>query len=175
MYETRNDLSQTTREKVIGLLGPQLAGAIDLRYQAKQAHWNVKGANFIALHKLFDDVSEALEEYIDLIAERIVQLGGVAEGTIQYAVKRTPLRPYSLGAADGSEHVSALADALSSFGKGAREAISVCEDQGDHDSADLFTKVSRGIDKNLWFVEAHAFGGKKAASAEKPPRRKQVA
>jgi starvation-inducible DNA-binding protein len=174
MYETRNDLSEATREKVIGLLGPRLAGAIDLRYQAKQAHWNVKGPNFIALHKLFDDVSEACEEYIDIIAERIVQLGGVAEGTIQQAVKRTPLRPYTLGAADGSEHVVALADALSAFGKGAREGISLCAEQGDHDSADLFTKVSRGIDKQLWFVEAHAFGGKKAVS-EKPPRKKQVA
>ncbi len=174
MYETRNDLSEGTREKVIDLLAPQLAAAIDLRYQAKQAHWNVKGANFIALHGLFDNVAEACEEYIDLIAERIVQLGGVAEGTIQQAVKRSPLRPYLLGAADGSEHVVALADALSSFGKGARETISSCDERHDHDSADIFTKVSRGIDKQLWFVEAHAFGGKKAA-AEKPPRKKQVA
>jgi starvation-inducible DNA-binding protein len=173
MYETRNDLPEATRAKVAELLGPQLAGAIDLRYQAKQAHWNVKGPNFIALHKLFDDVAEECEKYVDVIAERIVQLGGAAEGTIQSAAKRTPLRPYPLAIADGAQHVDALADAIAAFAKGARQMIARAAGHGDHDTADILTKVSRGIDKQLWFVEAHAPPGTRAA--ERAPRKKQVA
>jgi starvation-inducible DNA-binding protein len=156
MYETENDIPKTQREPLIALMTQRLADAIDLQLQMKQAHWNVKGPNFIGLHELFDDIDEAVEEYVDLIAERIVQLGGIAEGTVRVAASRSRLPEYPLDIADGSSHVEAVARALSTFGHDARMTIDEASALEDADTADIFTEVSRGIDKWLWFVEAHS-------------------
>ena len=155
MFKTKNDLPETTRVKAIELLNARLADCIDLQTQTKQAHWNVKGPNFIALHELFDKVNEDVEDYVDDIAERAVQLGGVAEGTASMAAKRSSLAGYPATTVDGRSHVEALSSALAAFGAAARKAIDQCDKLGDPDTADLFTEVSRGIDKWLWFVEAH--------------------
>jgi starvation-inducible DNA-binding protein len=154
MFKTKNDLPEATRAAVIELLNARLADCIDLQTQTKQAHWNVKGPNFIALHELFDKINEEVEDYVDDIAERVVQLGGVAAGTARMAAERSSLEEYP-NAVDGHGHVEALSTALSTFGKAARKAINDTNDLGDLDTADLFTEVSRGIDKWLWFVEAH--------------------
>jgi starvation-inducible DNA-binding protein len=156
MYKTKNDLSETVREKMIELLNARLADCKDLQTQAKQAHWNVKGPNFIALHELFDKVNEDLDEYVDVIAERAVQLGGVAMGTARIVAKRSTLPEYPTNISDGHDHAEALASALAAFGKVARKAIDEADELGDLDTADIFTEVSRGIDKWLWFVEAHS-------------------
>jgi starvation-inducible DNA-binding protein len=155
MFKTKNDLSEATRIKVIDLLNARLADCIDLQTQTKQAHWNVKGPNFIGLHELFDKINGEVEEYVDEIAERAVQLGGVAEGTARMVAKRTSLTEYPANTLDGHSHVEALSSALAAFGKAARKAIDQANELGDLDTADLFTEVSRGIDKWLWFVEAH--------------------
>jgi len=154
MFKTKNDLSETVRVKAIELLNGRLADAIDLQTQTKQAHWNVKGPNFIALHELFDKVNEDVEDYVDLLAERAVQLGGVAEGTARMAAKRSSLNEYPASAVDGRSHVDALSSALAAFGKSVRKGIDQANELGDLDSADIFTEISRGIDKWLWFVEA---------------------
>src|SRR5712692_7845588 len=112
MYQTKNDLPAQTRADVIAILNARLADSIDLMHQAKQAHWNVRGPTFIALHKLFDEIVDAAEEYMDLIAERAVQLGGIAEGTIQIAVKQSALAEYPLGISAERDHVEALSSAL---------------------------------------------------------------
>ncbi len=155
MYKTKNDLAEATRVKVIELLNARLADCKDLETQTKQAHWNVKGPHFISLHLLFDNINEAVENYVDEIAERAVQLGGVAEGTARVVAKRSSLPEYPLHAADGRSHVDALSSALAAFAKSARQAIDQANELGDLDTADLFTEVSRGVDKWLWFVEAH--------------------
>lgn len=155
MHKTKNDLPEKTRLACIELLNARLADAIDLQSQTKQAHWNVKGPNFIGLHELFDKINEEVENYVDDIAERAVQLGGVAEGTARMAAKRSSLAEYSASAVDGRSHVEALSSALAAFGKSARNAITEANDLGDLDTADLFTEISRGTDKWLWFVEAH--------------------
>jgi starvation-inducible DNA-binding protein len=155
MFKTKNDLPEATRVKAIELLNARLADCIDLQTQTKQAHWNVKGPNFIALHELFDEVNEAVEDYVDDIAERAVQLGGVAEGTARIVAKRSALAEYPAKAVDGRSHVEALSSALAAFGAAARKGIDQADELGDLDTADLFTEVSRGIDKWLWFVEAH--------------------
>ncbi|HZN57685.1 MAG TPA: DNA starvation/stationary phase protection protein Dps [Planctomycetota bacterium] len=155
MFKTKNDLPEPTRLKMIELLNARLADCIDLQTQTKQAHWNVKGPHFIALHKLFDEINEAVEEYVDEIAERAVQLGGVVEGTARKVAQRSSLPEYGARGPDGRTHVEALASALSAFGATARHAIEETGGAGDMDTADLFTEVSRGIDKWLWFVEAH--------------------
>ncbi len=155
MYETRNDLAEKTRKAVTQKLNELLAPAIDLGLQAKQAHWNVKGPNFVGLHELFDEVAKAAEEYADLIAERNVALGGTAEGTLQAVVKRTPLAEYPLAIREWTAHVEAVGQALARFAKDARAAIDAAAKLEDADTADLLTEVSRGLDKLLWMVEAH--------------------
>ena len=156
MYETKNDISLERREELNALMNQRLASAIDLQAQMKQAHWNVKGPGFIGLHELFDKVGEAVESYVDMIAERIVQLGGTAEGTVRVVASRTRLAEYPRQIADGMDHVEAVACALSTFGQEARGTIEEANALDDADTADLFTEVSRGIDKWLWFVEAHS-------------------
>src|SRR5580700_12012134 len=151
MYETENDLPLSSRSSLVGLLNQRLADAVDLQTQMKQAHWNVKGPHFIGLHELFDQIDEAVESYVDLIAERIVQLGGVAEGTVRVAAARSQLEEYPLDIADGHLHVEAVARALSTFGSAARKTIDEAAAFDDADTADIFTEVSRGIDKWLWF------------------------
>jgi len=155
MNPTKNDISEASRSKVIALCNERLADAIDLQTQCKFANWNVKGANFIALHELFDKVNEDVEDYIDLIAERAVQLGGVAEGTARIAAKRSSLAEYSVATTAGRDHAAALSSALASFGKSVRRAIDTSNEFNDADSADIFTEISRGVDKWLWMVEAH--------------------
>src|SRR2546425_1558026 len=155
-YETLNDLPESARAQVIDLLNERLADAIDLQTQMKQAHWNVKGPQFIALHKLFDEINEAVESYVDLLAERVVQLGGIAEGTVGVVRERSTLPGYPLTISTGPEHVAALADALAGFGRTVRVGIEEMNELEDADSADVLTEISRGIDQWLWFVEAHA-------------------
>ena len=156
MYSTKNNIPEQLRTKIIPLLQDRLADSVDLMTQAKQAHWNVKGPSFIALHELFDKIAEDTEEYVDLIAERIVQLGGIAEGTARVVAKRSSLPEYPLNIANGQDHVAALSQALASFGESVRKAIDQSSELKDADAADIFTEISRGVDKYLWFVEAHA-------------------
>jgi starvation-inducible DNA-binding protein len=158
MYPTKNNLAEKVRVDVVELLNARLADAIDLFNQSKQAHWNVKGSQFIALHQLFDEIADHVEEYADSLAERAVQLGGVAEGTSQVVAKRTSLAPYELGLVSGRDHVDALSSALADFGGKVRTAIDTTDGRGDRDTADLFTEISRQVDKDLWFLEAHLQG-----------------
>jgi len=156
MYQTGVDLPESSRIELNALMNQRLASAIDLQMQMKQAHWNVKGPSFIGLHELFDKVDEAVESYVDLIAERIVQLGGIAEGTVRIAATRSQLDEYPLTIADGMVHVVAVSTALSTFGHEARLTIDEATTLNDADTADIFTEISRGIDKWLWFVQAHS-------------------
>ena len=155
MYETENDIDKPRRTGLSALLNLRLADAIDLQMQLKQAHWNVKGPNFISLHELFDKVAAAVELYGDTIAERIVQLGGIAEGTVRVVGMRSRLEEYPLTIGEGTAHVRAVAAAIAKFGSEIRGSISEATQLKDDGTADIFTEVSRGIDKWLWFVEAH--------------------
>ena len=155
MHNTKIDIGADARAGVIELLNARLADAIDLQSQAKQAHWNVKGMNFIALHELFDEVAAEVDGHVDTIAERVTTLGGTAQGTVRVSAANSSLTQYPLEITDGEAHVDALSTALADFGKKVRADIDATEEFGDADTADLFTEVSRGIDKMLWFVEAH--------------------
>jgi starvation-inducible DNA-binding protein len=155
MYKTKIDLSEKVRRNVIVILNERLAYAIDLQTQIKQAHWNVKGPNFIALHELFDKLSDVVLEQIDEIAERVTSLGGTAEGTVAVAAKRSKLKNYPLSITAGKDHLFYLSTQMSVYGKAVREAITDTDELGDADTADLFTGISRDVDKYLWFLEAH--------------------
>lgn len=154
-YPTRNDLSVTVREEVVALLNQTLAATLDLKTQTKQAHWNVKGKDFFQLHELFDEMAGELEGYVDMVAERVTALGGTALGTARVAAEQSVLPEYPLDAVDGEAHVTALADRYGAYGRHVRAAIATTDDLGDADTADLYTEISRTIDKRLWFLEAH--------------------
>jgi starvation-inducible DNA-binding protein len=155
MFSTRNDLSREVRGRMIELLNRQLAETFDLYSQTKQAHWNVKGAQFFQLHELFDKLAEELQGYVDQIAERATALGGLAMGTVRMSAANSQLPELDLNVTDSLAMVEALADRYAALASGMRQAIESAEEQGDADTADLFTEVSRGLDKSLWFLEAH--------------------
>jgi len=155
--DTQNDLPERTRAISIGLLNEHLAGALDLRLQAKQAHWNVKGPQFAALHELFDEVAAGLDESADDLAERVASLGGVAQGTLQAVAQASRLPEYPVDQQWGCDHVQTLSRALAEFGKLVRKAIGDADEAGDAGTADLFTQVSRAADKLLWKVESHGW------------------
>jgi starvation-inducible DNA-binding protein len=168
MYRPIIDLSESARHSVIDILQPRLADSVDLASQAKQAHWTVKGANFIALHELFDRIAASHAEYSDLIAERIATLGGQPRGTVRAAADQSQLPTYPLHITDGSAHVEALSTALAAFGASVRQAIDAASDLGDQSTADVFTEISRGVDKALWFVQAHDLGSPETAQLRPP-------
>lgn len=155
MYETRIDLGRQARLSLARLLNQRLADMIDLFNQTKHAHWNVKGPEFMQLHELFDDVAERVEEGCDLLAERVVTLGVAAEGTTRQSAAASTIGEYDLAAVDGLDHVRALAGQVAKLAASIRGAIQQSAELGDPTTADLFTEISRSLDKDLWFLEAH--------------------
>ena len=155
MYATGIDLSEMKRVQIIEQCNACLADAVDLQLHCKHAHWNVKGPNFIALHQLFDQVNESVEDYIDLIAERAVQLGGIANSTAHIVTTWAHMPENESRSPSERDYVQSLSGALASFGRIAREAIGKSNELDDDVSADIFTEISRGVDKWLWMVEAH--------------------
>lgn len=155
MHQTHNTLSENIRAQSVELLNKHLAAAIDLQAQMKQAHWNVRGPGFNAIHELFDKVSTEVGAFSDLLAERAGGLGGTAHGTVQVAADRSFLVPYPLGIASGKDHVFAVSGTLAAFGQSVREAIAESAKSGDSATSDLFTEVARGIDQQLWLIESH--------------------
>jgi starvation-inducible DNA-binding protein len=155
LFTSRIDLDEQSREKLVGLLNQQLADTFDLYSQTKQAHWNVKNMQFYQLHELFDELAEQLHEHVDMIAERATALGGVAMGTARIAARTSRIEEYPLDTVDSLQHVEALALRFASYAATTRAAIDQAIRWDDQGSADLFTDISRGMDKALWFLEAH--------------------
>ncbi|MGL5034642.1 MAG: DNA starvation/stationary phase protection protein Dps [Microcystaceae cyanobacterium] len=155
IYPTRIDLSLEIRTEVINSLGLTLATTLDLHTQIKQAHWTVKGLDFFQLHQLFDELATEIEDYVDLVAERITALGGTPLGTARIAASVSLLPEYPFDSVQGIDHVTALADRFALYGSHVRKAIATTGDLGDADTSDLYTEISRTIDKRLWFLEAH--------------------
>lgn len=159
MYRKNYALSEEQQTKLIEMLNRRLADTIDLQLHSRQAYWNVKGPNFMSLRELFDNVAEGVEKYADLIAERIVQLGGTAEGTAHAVAGRSALDGYSLSNVLGNGLIDALATTLIEFGRHARYASEQAIELKDADTAAIFTEIARGIDKWLWFVETSQQAG----------------
>jgi starvation-inducible DNA-binding protein len=154
-HETRNKLETNAKAVAIELLNARLADTIDLALVAKQAHWNVKGRTFIGVHKMLDELRDDVDEYVDLIAERVTALGGTALGTSQIVVRSSTVEPYPVDIYKVEDHLRALADRYGRVANAVRANIDDADEAGDADTADLFTEVSRGLDKWLWFIEAH--------------------
>ena len=154
-HATRNDLKSNVKKSSIELLNARLADAIDLALITKQAHWNIKGPHFIAIHEMLDGFRTELDNHVDTIAERAVQLGGTALGTSQVVAAESKLAPYPTDIYKTKDHLAALIDHYAAMAKSARAAIDEASEAGDADTADIFTAYSRALDKSLWFLEAH--------------------
>ena len=154
-YKTQNDLSSNAKTVALGVLNARLADAIDLALLTKQAHWNIKGPHFIALHEMIDGFRTEIDTHVDTIAERIVQLGGTALGTSQSVADTTTLPPYPTDIHTTKDHLAALIDRYGKIANSVRAAIDETGDSGDADTADILTGFSRALDKALWFLEAH--------------------
>jgi starvation-inducible DNA-binding protein len=157
-FPTRIDVPDQDRKALINLLNERLADTADLYSQIKQAHWNVKGLDFFQLHELFDQIAGEVFPYIDLIAERVTALGGVALGTARMAAAGSSLPEYPVDATEGREHLKALIDRYAAFTASIRKAIDAADEHHDKATADIFTEISRTVDKQLWFLEAHLQG-----------------
>lgn len=155
LHSTRNDLNAELREKIFTLLNQHLADTFDLYSQTKQAHWNVKGPHFFALHELFDKLAAQLADDVDTIAERATALGGTARGTARQSVAASRLSEYPPDATTGTQHAEALVVRYAALTATCRSAIDAAGQLGDAVTADLFTEISRGLDKSLWFLESH--------------------
>lgn len=154
-YRTENNLSSNTKTASINLLNARLAEAIDLALLTKQAHWNIKGPQFIALHEMFDGFRTEIDTHVDTLAERVVQLGGAALGTVQTVAKATSLAPYPTDIHQSKDHLAAMIERYGKAANAVRAAIDEADEAGDADTADIFTAYSRALDKSLWFLEAH--------------------
>jgi len=155
MFKSANDLQSNVKTVAIELLNARLADTIYLALVTKQAHWNLKGPRFIAIHEMLDGFRTQIDEYVDTMAERAVQLGGTALGTTQTVAKGTTLPPYPTDIHAIDDHLSALIERYGKVANAVRKAIDMAAEAGDADTADIFTEASRGLDKALWFLEAH--------------------
>jgi starvation-inducible DNA-binding protein len=155
MHQTRNDLQSNAKAVAIELLNARLADAIDLALLTKQAHWNLKGPRFIAVHEMLDGFRTEVDGFVDTMAERVAQLGGTALGTTQAVAKGTTLQPYPTDIYRINDHLAALIERYGRVANATRKAIDSAAEAGDADTADIFTEASRGLDKALWFLEAH--------------------
>lgn len=158
LHPSKNPIAENVRASMVALLQKHLATAIDITYQTKQAHWNVKGMNFIAVHKLFDELHEVTEADVDMIAERLTGLGGQAHGTVQAASEGTLLEPYPLDIVKSEDHLRRLADSYSRWSADVEKGIEEASEAGDPLTEDLLTEVGRGLDKSLYFLESHFQG-----------------
>lgn len=154
-YKSNVGVPEENRQAIIALLNARLADSIDLRSQIKWAHWNLKGMHFIQLHELFDSVSSHVDDQSDTIAERIATIGGVANGTAREVASKSGLKEADLSAADGPSMLKFLVHNVAHHTNALRTAVQESTDLGDPITADLFTTVTRELDKDLWFLEAH--------------------
>ena len=155
LHTTKNDTKSNAKAVSMECLEARLADSLDLGLVTKQAHWNLKGPQFIGVHLMLDKFRGEQDEWTDSIAERIVQLGGTAKGTVQEIDKRTALPAYPTDIYKVADHLAALIERYAACANAMRKNIDETDDAGDADTADLFTEVSRGLDKQLWFLEAH--------------------
>jgi len=155
MFKTQIDIPSNSKKAVIEMMNKALAATLDLALIIKQAHWNVKGPRFIMIHEMLDGFRETLDEHTDTIAERVVQLGGVAYGTTQNIAEATVLKPYPTDIHSVEDHIHALINAYGEVANLVRKYVDETAEAGDQDASDILTAASRQLDKDLWFLEAH--------------------
>jgi starvation-inducible DNA-binding protein len=144
MDTSKNDLSETVRNQIIELCNARLADAVDLQLQCKYEQWNVKGPDVVALQEFFNQVHEDVGHYADRIAERTVQLEGIANCTEHVVPTWAHLAEFNAVNAGERAFIQTLASALASFGKITDQARDRCNELDDIVTTEMFTEISRG-------------------------------
>src|SRR6218665_226758 len=168
-FPSHVNLPREARSELVELLNSCLATSIDLHWQVKQAHWNIRGNHFISRHLLFDKVADHVHEQADQFAERAGALGGYAEGTIRLATKNSELEEYDLSAVNGDDHVRVIVDRVSRYASLVREGIQRCDELNDPVTADILTQILGAVEEALWFLESHLYGSANIARDESGP------
>jgi len=166
MFTTQINLPASDRAQLVDLLNQQLADLTDLASQTKQAHWNVHGRHFYQFHKLFEELAAVVETHLDELAERIATLGGYARGTVRDAAQNSRLENFPAEQGDDQGYVDVLSGRFAACANEIRLAIAAADELDDATTADLLTAISRGLDKSLWFLEAHLRSPQDAAGAD---------
>lgn len=148
-------LNDNARKTAISELNARLADGLALSMAIKQAHWNMKGINFIAVHEFLDTVRDRLNEHLDVFAERVQILDGTAEGTAEVVARSSTLAEYPTNLTNAMDHLREICARMRDHGEKLRNAIGATEEAGDANTADIFTAASRTADKDLWFLESH--------------------
>ena len=168
-FPSHINLPREAREELIELLNTSLATAVDLHWQVKQAHWNIRGRDFISRHELFDEVADHVRKQADEFAERAGALGGYAQGTIRLATKNSELEEYDLSAVNGDDHVRVLVDRITVYASTIREGIQRAGDLNDPVTEDLLTQSLGQVEQDLWFLESHLYGSATTGREEAAP------
>lgn len=148
-------LTDNARKTAISELNGRLADGLALSLAIKQAHWNLKGPNFIAVHELLDVVYARLQEHLDIFAERVQILDGTALGTAEVVARATTLKEYPTDLTKSADHLKEICARMRDHGEKLRMAVDTTDEAGDANTADIFTAASRTADKDLWFLESH--------------------
>lgn len=155
LFPSHTSLPEASRAPIIASLNRALASTIDLHLQVKQAHWNIKGAQFVARHQLFDKLAATLRDQADIVAERTATLGGYAEGTARLTATGSALPEYDLKAVNGNDHVRALVERYGVFAEQIRQGIDTAESHKDPVTADIYVQTLRQAELDMWFLESH--------------------
>ncbi|WP_394552295.1 DNA starvation/stationary phase protection protein [Agromyces sp. MMS24-JH15] len=133
---------------------PVLHELIALAVNGKQAHWHVRGVNFIAVHELLDEVVDHAQEWADLVAERVVALGLPIDGRLGTVAAESGAVVPKLGF---TTYDDAIADVVAQIDLATEKINAAIEGTADIDPAsqDVVIEIRRGIDKDRWFLSAH--------------------
>ena len=149
-------LSKEARAESCQLLNEILADSMILYALYKKHHWLVAGPTFYQLHLLFDKHAEEQTEIIDLLAERVQSLGGIAVGDPRHAAELTTIDRAPNGAEDVPAMIHRTLDAHETILEKVRDAIDKTEKNSDWGSNDLLMgDVLRRNELQVWFIAEH--------------------
>lgn len=155
MLHSYENLSDQVRAEAARLMQDLLYSGIDLYLQIKETHWTVRGRDFIALHRLFDEVADNVREISDDFAERIAQLGHKPNGTVQIVAANTSLPPYPDKVPSVDIHVEVVSQHLGAFISHGSNTVTKLDELEDVISSDLVVGSMRGLSKQLWMIASH--------------------
>jgi starvation-inducible DNA-binding protein len=158
--ETKPRSGRADEQPVVDQLNLMVAVAADLRSQVKQAHWNVVGPNFIALHRLFDEQATILLAHVDLYAERVRALQSSPKGTVRQAAECSTLDEFPMGEVHEEEAVRLILDRFEQYSRGLTDAMKQAEDAEDLTTQDIFIEGQQQADLQAYFLRSHLPAGR---------------
>ncbi|MGO4594023.1 Dps family protein [Leifsonia sp. 2TAF2] len=139
---------------VAQFLTPVVIDLTAIVVNGKQAHWHVRGANFIGVHELLDTIVDHAQEWADLAAERIVALGLPVDARLGTVAAKTTTGELTAGFRPSRETIAEVIAQLDAALVGVNAAVRELAEL-DQTSQDVAIEIARGLDKDRWFLFAH--------------------